>query len=104
MNKHSSLSKGSLIERATEIYDFSAALQGRAAPAVEVPVGEQNLVGWRAVTIAGDPSGSPNCLDGKAQLRVQIPDARRGLVGSEDRSGMPGQPFGQPHLVVPGQR
>ena len=37
MNKHSSLSKGSLIERATEIYDFSAALQGRAAPAVEVP-------------------------------------------------------------------
>ena len=38
MNKHSSLSKGSLIERATEIYDFSAALQGRAAPAMEVPV------------------------------------------------------------------
>lgn len=37
MNKHSSLSKGSLIERATEIYDFSAALQGRAAPSVEVP-------------------------------------------------------------------
>jgi Mrp family chromosome partitioning ATPase len=37
MNKHSSLSKGSLIERATEIYDFGAALQGRAAPAVEVP-------------------------------------------------------------------
>ena len=40
MNKHSSLSKGSLIERATEIYDFSAALQGRAAPAVEVPADE----------------------------------------------------------------
>jgi protein-tyrosine kinase len=38
MNKHSSLSKGSLIERATEIYDFGAALRGRAAPAVEVPV------------------------------------------------------------------
>jgi exopolysaccharide/PEP-CTERM locus tyrosine autokinase len=38
MNKHSSLSKGSLIERATEIYDFGAALQGRAAPAVEIPV------------------------------------------------------------------
>ena len=37
MNKHSSLSKGSLVERATEIYDFGAALQGRAAPAVEVP-------------------------------------------------------------------
>lgn len=37
MNKHSSLSRGSLIERATEIYDFGAALQGRAAPAVEVP-------------------------------------------------------------------
>ena len=37
MNKHSSLSQGSLIERATEIYDFSAALRGRAAPAVEIP-------------------------------------------------------------------
>lgn len=37
MNKHSSLSNGSLIERATEIYDFSAALRGRAAPAVEIP-------------------------------------------------------------------
>ncbi|BAI96337.1 hypothetical protein Sj15T_06540 [Sphingobium sp. TA15] len=40
MNKHKSLSGGSLIERATEIYDFSAALRGRAAPAVEVPEGE----------------------------------------------------------------
>ena len=37
MNKHSSLSNGSLIERATEIYDFSAALRGRAAPNVDVP-------------------------------------------------------------------
>ena len=37
MNKHSSPSKGSLIERATEIYDFSAALRGRATPAVEIP-------------------------------------------------------------------
>lgn len=34
MNQHSS--RGSLIERATQIYDFSAALRGRAAPAVEV--------------------------------------------------------------------
>ncbi|WP_176591333.1 exopolysaccharide biosynthesis protein [Sphingobium sp. EM0848] len=40
MNKHKSLSGGSLIERATEIYDFSAALRGRAAPAVEVPEDE----------------------------------------------------------------
>ncbi|KXU32030.1 exopolysaccharide biosynthesis protein [Sphingobium sp. 22B] len=40
MNRHKSLSGGSLIERATEIYDFSAALRGRAAPAVEVPAGE----------------------------------------------------------------
>lgn len=38
MNKHSSLSgRGSLIERATEIYDVDSALRGRAAPAVEVP-------------------------------------------------------------------
>nr|WP_087572987.1 AAA family ATPase [Sphingomonas sp. CDS-1] len=40
MNKMKSLSGGSLIERATEIYDFSAALRGRAAPAVEVPQDE----------------------------------------------------------------
>ncbi|ALR21560.1 exopolysaccharide biosynthesis protein [Sphingobium baderi] len=39
MNKHSSLSaSGSLFERATKIYDFDAALKGRAAPAVEAPV------------------------------------------------------------------
>lgn len=38
MNKLSSLSgRGSLIERATEIYDVESALRGRAAPAVEVP-------------------------------------------------------------------
>lgn len=36
MNEHSSRLKGSLIERATEIYDFSAALRGRAAPEVDV--------------------------------------------------------------------
>ncbi len=38
MNKHSSIaSKGSLLERAADIYDFGAALRGRAAPAVEIP-------------------------------------------------------------------
>ena len=36
MNQHSSIKgRGSLIERATEIYDFNAALRGRAAPAVD---------------------------------------------------------------------
>ncbi|WP_375197633.1 exopolysaccharide biosynthesis protein [Sphingobium sp.] len=40
MNKPKSLSGGSLIERATQIYDFSAALSGRAAPVVEVPQDE----------------------------------------------------------------
>ena len=43
MNKHSSLAQGSLIERATEIYDFTAALRGRAAPAVEIPADETLL-------------------------------------------------------------
>ncbi|WP_313807698.1 AAA family ATPase [Sphingobium sp.] len=43
MSKMKSLSGGSLIERATEIYDFSAALRGRAAPAVEVPEDEPPL-------------------------------------------------------------
>ncbi|MEJ7934808.1 AAA family ATPase [Sphingobium sp. AN558] len=37
MTKHSSISKGSLLERATQLYDFNAALRGRAAPTVEVP-------------------------------------------------------------------
>ncbi|WP_416463648.1 AAA family ATPase [Sphingomonas sp. VDB2] len=38
MNQHSSIKgRGSLIERATEIYDFNAALRGRGAPAVDVP-------------------------------------------------------------------
>lgn len=38
MNQHSSIKgRGSLIERATEIYDFQAALRGRAAPAVDAP-------------------------------------------------------------------
>ena len=37
MNQLSSIKGGSLIERATEIYDFSAALRGRAAPAVDIP-------------------------------------------------------------------
>ena len=37
MNEYSSRFKGSLIERATEIYDFTAALRGRAAPEVDVP-------------------------------------------------------------------
>ena len=38
MNQHSSIKgRGSLIERATQIYDFTAALKGRAAPAVDVP-------------------------------------------------------------------
>ncbi len=38
MNKHSSIGvKGSLLERATNLYDFSAAIRGRAAPVVDVP-------------------------------------------------------------------
>ncbi|BBD97488.1 exopolysaccharide biosynthesis protein [Sphingobium amiense] len=38
MNQFTPLAnRGSLIERATEIYDFNAALRGRAAPAVDLP-------------------------------------------------------------------
>ncbi|MDO7835033.1 AAA family ATPase [Sphingobium sp. HBC34] len=38
MNQHTPIKgRGSLIERATEIYDFNAALRGRAAPAVDLP-------------------------------------------------------------------
>ena len=38
MNQHSSIKgRGSLIERASGIYDFNAALRGRAAPAMDLP-------------------------------------------------------------------
>lgn len=38
MTKHSSIvPRGSLLERAADIYDFGAALRGRAAPPVEIP-------------------------------------------------------------------
>lgn len=37
MTKHSSIPKGSLLERAAQLYDFNDALRGRAAPAVDVP-------------------------------------------------------------------
>ncbi|HPV68868.1 MAG TPA: exopolysaccharide biosynthesis protein, partial [Sphingorhabdus lacus] len=41
MNKHSSIkSSGSLLERASELYDFGAALRGGAAPAPVPPVVE----------------------------------------------------------------
>ena len=56
MNRHSSLSKGSLIERATEIYDFGAALRGRAAPAVEIPADLPPPVVEMAPATGVDPS------------------------------------------------
>lgn len=38
MNKHSSFGpRGSLLERAADVYDFGAALRGRASPPLEVP-------------------------------------------------------------------
>lgn len=63
MNKHKSLSGGSLIERATEIYDFNAALRGRAAPAVELPEDEP-MVEMEAVS----PIAAP------VEAGVRVPD------------------------------
>lgn len=60
MNQHSPIKGGSLIERATEIYDFSAALRGRAAPAVEMPADAPPLVEPVAVApaaLAPAPTG-----------------------------------------------
>ena len=60
MNQHSPIKGGSLIERATEIYDFSAALRGRAAPAVELPADAPPLVEPVAVApaaLAPAPTG-----------------------------------------------
>ncbi|OHC94138.1 MAG: exopolysaccharide biosynthesis protein [Sphingomonadales bacterium RIFCSPLOWO2_12_FULL_63_15] len=60
MNQHSPIKGGSLIERATEIYDFSAALCGRAAPAVEMPADAPPLVEPVAVApaaLAPAPTG-----------------------------------------------
>ena len=60
MNQHSPIKGGSLIERATEIYDFSAALRGRAAPAVEMPADASPLAEPVAVApaaLAPAPSG-----------------------------------------------
>lgn len=37
MTKHSALDKGSLLERAADIFDFTAALKGCAAPALDLP-------------------------------------------------------------------
>lgn len=55
MNQHSPIKGGSLIERATEIYDFSAALRGRAAPAVEMPADAPPLAEPVAVAPASLP-------------------------------------------------
>ena len=60
MNQHSPIKGGSLIERATEIYDFSAALRGRAAPAVEMPADAPPLADPVAVapaSLAPAPTG-----------------------------------------------
>ena len=67
MNQHSSIKgRGSLIERATQIYDFSAALKGRAAPAVDVPadaplppLAALTPPSPRAVAPRGRPAPSP---------------------------------------------
>ncbi|KKW89640.1 P-loop NTPase [Sphingobium chungbukense] len=52
MNKMKSLSGGSLIERATEIYDFNAALRGRTAPPVEVPDDEPVIAVAQSAPVA----------------------------------------------------
>ncbi|AOF95472.1 AAA family ATPase [Sphingobium sp. RAC03] len=60
MNQHSPIKGGSLIERATEIYDFSAALRGRAAPAVEMPADAPPLaepVAVASAALAPAPTG-----------------------------------------------
>lgn len=60
MNKLSSITgRGSLIERATEIYDVESALRGRAAPAVEVPADAPIVTPSAPVADIGAPASVP---------------------------------------------
>lgn len=55
MTKHSAFDKGSLLERAADIFDFTAALKGRAAPALELPADmPPPVVQARSVEAASD--------------------------------------------------
>jgi len=56
-------------------------------------------------TIAGttDAPWSLKILNSKPQPLVEFYYSRRGLIREHDRPGMPGEPFGRSHLVVPGE-
>ena len=65
MNKHSSIkSAGSLLERASEKYDFGSSLRGGGSPVVPVPAPEPIAV--QPVT---EPAMSPAPVDSKASVR-----------------------------------
>ncbi|MFC3441116.1 AAA family ATPase [Sphingobium rhizovicinum] len=72
MNQHSPIKgRGSLIERATEIYDFNAALRGRAAPAVEVPA---DLPPVAAPFVAEPVAAAPIAAPSAAPAAFRAPD------------------------------
>lgn len=57
MNKHSSIkSAGSLLERASEIYDFGAALRGGSAPAVPVAEADTAPAPIATATVTPEPA------------------------------------------------
>ena len=71
MNEHSPLSvKGSLFERATKIYDFDAALRGRAAPAVEAPLEEMAPALEVAPELVAPAAGADHALDADRRRRT----------------------------------
>lgn len=96
MNQHSSIKpKGSLLERAADIYDFGAALRGRAAPALDVPADlpeppppvaaapEEEAGPVRAPDWSGRPQ--PIDRDALAQAGYILPDEQATALSEEFR-------------------
>jgi exopolysaccharide/PEP-CTERM locus tyrosine autokinase len=97
MNKHSSsFGKGSLLERAADIYDFDAALKGRAAPAVKIA--PEDLP--PAPPVIDDlPPIAPAAIDAAPAPGWRAPDWT-GPVQRIDQDKMSEGGFIQPHRSV----
>lgn len=117
MNKHSSIgARGSLLERAADIYDFGAALRGRAGPPLDVPatpeaplpVSEPEAPAWREWTGPLQPLDRMDLVekgfvlpDGRAsgiseEFRIV---KRQLLLGARERKGADGLPGGNRILI-----
>lgn len=92
MTKHSSIApKGSLLERAADIYDFGAALRGRAAPAVEIPADMPPSPPVYASEAEAEPASAPVF----APVTARAPDWT-GPIQPIDRAALAQAGFIQP--------